>query len=295
MNIPLVSVVIPTFNRAKLLPRAIGSALRQTYKNLEVLVVDDCSSDETADVVRAIASENANVFYIRREFTGGGGAARNTGVAAAKGVVVAFLDSDDEWVDSKISIQIDALQSLNTVGVCVSGVNWVFEDGRIITKSPRLGSNVFQSYLRNTVGCKTCSGMVLYRELICSINGFDESMPASQDLDLYLRLAKKCQFVSVPEALVNHYFHGNRITANTAAKIEARQKILKKYNQDFQKDIIAHVGLLRELAGLLWSTGQRVLASRCLWEAIQLKPISVAPYVEFLFYLLVPYKVSAWR
>lgn len=100
---PLVSVVIPTYNRAHLIPRAVASALAQTHRDLEVLVIDDGSRDETRQVMASI--RDPRVRFIQRERNGGASACRNTGIAAAKGEVVAFLDSDDEWVPELIERQ----------------------------------------------------------------------------------------------------------------------------------------------------------------------------------------------
>src|SRR3990167_9420175 len=99
MKRPVVSVVMPTFNLARLLERALRSALDQTYDNLEIIVVDDASSDDTPDVVKTVQDER--VRYIRHETNRGGSAARNTGIRIATGEFIAFLDDDDEWESIK--------------------------------------------------------------------------------------------------------------------------------------------------------------------------------------------------
>src|SRR5512138_1185650 len=95
---PLVSVVIPTYNRAPLLERAIHSVLSQTYTNLEVIVIDDASTDDTQDRIKNLQLADIRIQYIRHDRNRGSQAARNTGIHAAKGKYVAFLDSDDEWL-----------------------------------------------------------------------------------------------------------------------------------------------------------------------------------------------------
>jgi glycosyltransferase involved in cell wall biosynthesis len=95
---PLVSVILPTYNRASMLPRAISSALNQNYSNIELIVIDDCSSDETETVVRSF--EDPRIIYERLEKNSGGSAARNFGIEISLGEFIAFLDDDDEWLGS---------------------------------------------------------------------------------------------------------------------------------------------------------------------------------------------------
>ncbi len=117
---PTVSVIIPTYNRAHLLGRAIESVLDQTYQDFEIIVVDDASADETEEVVKSFGDDRIN--HIRHQKNKGGSAARNTGIKAARGEFIAFLDSDDEWVPKKLEKEIDRLQTLsNEVGVVYSG------------------------------------------------------------------------------------------------------------------------------------------------------------------------------
>lgn len=115
-----VSVIIPTYNRAHLLGRAIQSVLAQTYEDFEIIVVDDASTDVTEQVVKSFADDRIN--YIRHQKNKGGSSARNTGIKAAKGEFIAFLDSDDEWVPKKLEKEINRLQTLsNEVGVFYGG------------------------------------------------------------------------------------------------------------------------------------------------------------------------------
>jgi glycosyltransferase involved in cell wall biosynthesis len=110
---PLVSVVLPTFNRAHLLKSALASVLSQTYKNLEIIVVDDASTDDTQQVVAVI--KDHRLRYIRHVATKGGSAARNTGILAAIGSYIAFLDDDDEWYPEKVEAQLEWLDRYDAV------------------------------------------------------------------------------------------------------------------------------------------------------------------------------------
>ena len=108
---PLVSVIIPTHNRADLVPLAIQSVLQQTYTNLECIVVDDASTDNTEETVRTIIDER--IIYLRHENNKHASAARNTGIKYARGEFIAFLDDDDEWLPTKLEKQVPFLLNLH--------------------------------------------------------------------------------------------------------------------------------------------------------------------------------------
>lgn len=102
---PLVSVIIPVYNRAATIQRAVDSVLRQSYKELEIIIVDDCSSDDTVRVVNSYQDKRIKLICLSRN--SGANTARNTGIRAAKGEYIAFQDSDDEWLENKLELQMD--------------------------------------------------------------------------------------------------------------------------------------------------------------------------------------------
>jgi glycosyltransferase involved in cell wall biosynthesis len=141
----LVSVVIPTFNRAYCLPVAIGSLQSQTYPDWEALVIDDGSSDNTADVVRALAANDGRVKYVFQP-NQGVSAARNTGIGAASGAWVGFLDSDDSWEPWKLSAQIACFRQLPQVGMVWTDMNAFDADGKLV--SARHLRKMYSAYAR---------------------------------------------------------------------------------------------------------------------------------------------------
>ncbi len=108
---PTVSVIIPTYNRANLVSRAIKSVLNQTYQDFEIIVVDDCSEDNTEEIVKSF--NDSRIRYIKHKKNKGGSAARNTGIKRARGKYIAFLDDDDEWLPSKLEKQIMLFEKLS--------------------------------------------------------------------------------------------------------------------------------------------------------------------------------------
>ena len=125
---PTVSVIIPTYNRAHLVDRAIQSVLNQTYKDFELIIVDDGSTDNTEDIIKEFQKKDERIKYIRHEENRGGSAARNTGIKAAKGEYIAFLDSDDEWLPIKLGRQISEFTNKSKIALVYTG-RIIIEEG----------------------------------------------------------------------------------------------------------------------------------------------------------------------
>ena len=223
---PLVTVIIPTFNRAALLLRAIRSVQSQVYTNLEIIIVDDASSDNTAEIVRNL-SEDARIIYIRHRTNRGLAAAgRNTGIRKARGEHVAFLDDDDEWVPSKINRQLDVVGKFDMV-VCASLI-----DGVLVERFGRevVTLNDFRRGTRFPPSGMIAKTSVLRDEL------FDEQLRYGEDWDLLIRVAKKYRigYVDVPLLIYNDGEH-QRITNEarnlTPAELESRMLVFHKHRE----------------------------------------------------------------
>lgn len=225
---PAISVVIPTCDRVDLLKRAIDSVLSQSFKNYEIIVVDDHSEDGTPDFLRSL--EDPRLRFISRRERGGGAAARNTGIGVAAGDFVAFLDDDDAWHSNKLQRQFERMKQLPEVGMLYTGTVHIFQDsGRIYrTVNPRYRGEIFNDLLmQNMIG--TTSSIMVRRQALMEVGGFDELFPSCQDWDLYLRLAQRWPIDFVDQSLVNFFLHPVRITHNYDAGIKGRKMILKKY------------------------------------------------------------------
>ena len=243
----LVTVVVPAYNRAHLIGRAITSVLSQTYRYFEVIVVDDGSTDNLAEAVKSFFDER--LHYIRHDKNRGGSAARNTGIASAKGEYIAFLDSDDEWFPDKLEKQIEIFQkSSNEVGIVYTGWRWILEmNGKIIQdKVPTQGGNIHQLLLEtDCIG--SMSTPLIRTDAIRRIGGFDENLPARQDWDLWIRLSEKCTIQFIPEVLVNYYLREESISASNRNKIIGTEYVLNKYKHEFDKSsrlLVSHLQLL---------------------------------------------------
>ena len=180
MGRPLVSVIIPTYNRASLLKRAIESVLNQEFEDFELIVVDDASQDRTPKVIESF--KDGRIRYLRLKKNSGGPVARNTGIKKARGKFIALLDDDDEWLPNRLSVQIEKFETLEKkVGVVYGGFYYVSqENGRIIGKRfPRYRGNVYHHLLReNFIGSPT---LLIRRECFKKAGLFDPKLSSSQD------------------------------------------------------------------------------------------------------------------
>jgi len=216
-----VSVIIPTYNRAKLLMRALNSVARQTRPADEIIVVDDGSTDHTADM---IARHYPNVVYLKQE-NKGVSAARNRGIRAATGEWMAFLDSDDEWLDQKLETQIDQLYANATSStadgladlpqqagifnlqykICHTEEIW-YRKGRRVNqkkKHEKAGGHIFRRCL--PLCCISPSSVIIHRTIFENIGLFDEALPACEDYDLWLRVCAAYPVLYIEEPLIAKY------------------------------------------------------------------------------------------
>lgn len=180
---PLISVIIPTYNRAKWLPRAIDSVLAQDDAAHELLVIDDGSTDDTA----ALMARYRQVRYYQHPHKGVS-AARNHGIRAAKGSWLAFLDSDDAWAPNKLSTQRAALQQNPQYNVCHTDEIWYRHGVRVnpMQKHQKSGGDLFERAL--ALCLISPSSIMVHKTIISRIGGFDEQLPACEDYDLWLRI-----------------------------------------------------------------------------------------------------------
>ena len=278
---PIVSVIIPTCDRAHLLERAVKSVLDQSFDDYEVIVVDDHSRDDTLEVIERLRDKR--VRCIARCQRGGGAAARNTGIEAASGEYLAFLDDDDAWHDRKLQSQIEVMQRRPEVGLVYTGAVHIHQhNGQIFkTVTPRYRGNIFQVLLeRNVIG--TTSSIMVRKESLLAVGGFDESFPSCQDWDLYLRLARDWAFDFVGEALVDFYLHPVRITRNDRARIDGRKMILEKFSFYIKGDkriLSQHHGAIGRLC---CQAGRYREGRQLLFQAVRESPTNVAAIKHLL-------------
>ncbi|MDP2045612.1 MAG: glycosyltransferase, partial [Deltaproteobacteria bacterium] len=195
---PLVSVIIPTYNRAGLVRLAVASVKAQTFRDFEIVVVDDGGTDGTHEALAA----DRELRVRRHSHRQGVAAARNLGVAAARGEWLAFLDSDDLWLPDKLARQMSFLEGRPELLICQTDETWVRRGVRV--NKPAAHRKVAgQIFLPSLGRCMISpSAVMLHRRLLEAHGGFDETLPAAEDYDLWLRLTWRYEVGLVDEPLV---------------------------------------------------------------------------------------------
>lgn len=223
-----VSIILSTYNRAALLPRSIASVLGQTYGDFELIVVDDGSQDDSARVVARFADER--IRYVRLAKNGGLPAARNAGLAQARGAYIAFQDSDDEWLSEKLERQRRELETHPEAAVVYGDMFRVCADGRVLyLRSPTIvrgrlinpQTRYWQSYM-------LALQPALIRRACFDRFRFDEGLGTFDDLDFYLRIAQHYEFLHRQEPLVK-YYETQGLTSDRCAELRDRRRLVQKY------------------------------------------------------------------
>ncbi len=221
-NQPRVSVVIPTYDRSEYLPEAVESVVEQTYDGIELFIVDDGSPEPVSEALPDCGLDRLDsVTFIRHNENRGANVARNTGIRAATGEYVAFLDDDDRWHESKISRQVETFESsAPEVGVVYTGKRTDSPGGTMVTE-PTAEGDVVEALLRGTNFGQFSSVMVA-ADAIDAAGLPDERFPAWQDREWFFRLAKHCQFKPVQETLT---FRRGGVPGNITSNFEAKRDV----------------------------------------------------------------------
>lgn len=278
---PTVSVVLPTYRRPDLVERALGTVRDQTYGDWELLVIDDNGAGSEAQVateavVAKLAAIDPRVAYRAHPRNRGACAARNTGIEAARGRYVAFLDDDDAWRPEKLARQVACFEAADpTTTLVYGGLEVVEADGRR-RAVPADGSAHQPRALLLTNGIGTTSLVLCRREALLAVGGFDEELPAMQDYDLYLRLADRGPFACVPEPLVDKHRHaGATIGKDLQAIARANERFYLKHRARFVDDPVVHHQRLRWFGEQLLRAERWREGRRRLWQAWRVHPRSV--------------------
>jgi len=284
-----VSTVIPTYNRVGLIERAIHSVLSQTYPDLEVIIVDDGSTDDTWDRIKKLKEVDHRIKYIRHDSNRGSQAARNTGVQAAKGEYIAFLDSDNEWLPRKLETQMALfLEGSDSLGVVYCGYSRVATSGDVLSHyAPQYRGLVYKQTLVDWL--TDTSTIVVRKHILENIHGFDEKVLAYQEWDLCIRLARECEFDFVPECLTIYHEHALpsiskdhlRDACGYLGVVDAyREEILRECGRSTLSEHYLKTGRLFILAGRL------DLARAYFLKSIRYDPLKIKALMHFLASLL---------
>jgi glycosyltransferase involved in cell wall biosynthesis len=182
---PLVSVIIPTYNRGWIIREAIDSVLEQDFIDFELIVVDDGSTDDTADILKTFGRD----INVIRQSNQGVSAARNRGIAASSGQLIAFLDSDDLWLSHKLAVQVEFFTSQPDAMICQTQEQWVRNGVRVNLQKRhhKFSGMIFERSLELCL--VSPSAVMIKKRLLEEVGRFDERLPACEDYDLWLRIS----------------------------------------------------------------------------------------------------------
>ncbi|HDP99117.1 MAG TPA: glycosyltransferase [bacterium] len=200
-NAPAVSVIIPTFNRALWLRAAVESVLNQSFRDFELIVIDDGSTDATAEVVSEFDEQIRYYFQTNQ----GPSAARNLGIHKAKAPYLCFLDSDDQWQKNKLAIQIDTLARQPEFKICYTGEIWIRRGVRVNAKKVhrKYSGRIYQHCL--PLCLISPSSVMIHRDVLTEVGLFDTSFPVCEDYELWLRICQRYPVNFINQPLIIKY------------------------------------------------------------------------------------------
>ena len=208
---PKVSIIIRTYNRADLIERAIQSALEQSFQDFEIIVADDGSTDHTKELVEQLTLKDHRIRFVTQDHSGRPGRTLNLGLQNSRGRYIAMLDSDDEWLPSKLEKQIKLLESsAPNIGLVFCHTIAINQDGAPEKRPVSHAANFLEAILLK--GYLFPSSMLAKKEVFGVIGPIDENFLIMDDWDMFIRMAQECQYNFVSEPLYKYYIHHTNIS-----------------------------------------------------------------------------------
>lgn len=236
---PLVTVVVPTYNSAKFIEDTLTSVFNQSFTNYEVIVSDDGSEDNTVEVVKTVFQKrNPKKAKILKNIHKGPGSTRNTGIEAASGTWISFLDSDDQWLPDKLEKVFSYIETDNDLDLVCHSEIWKNSNEDIVLKYYNMFDNrvsPFLSLFRNN--SLSTSAVTVRKELLLKAGLFDCTLPAAQDYDLWLRLSllNRFRIGFIKSPLGSYVTREGNISSNPKRKLDCLLRISEKYFKDLRE------------------------------------------------------------
>lgn len=314
---PLVSVIIPTFNRASLLTTAIQSVLEQDGIDVEILVIDDGSTDGTTQILRPYI-ERQQIVYLRRDESKGPAAARNLGISSSRGEYICFLDSDDTLTGGSIRLRLSALQHRPEIGLLFSDYDEtrLTDEGRVIACRNALANRKqlqleARAHVEQVDGCLHLFGATLFHDLLVlrrlvwtgtvmiprrvlqEIGLFNENYRIAEDMDLWFRIARRYKLAYLDKSTATYLLHGDGITNNFGLYYRSTVAVLESFMSDPAIPPSHKAKIRKKIAAYCYDLGAHHLAgndypeARCYYrKALRYDRCKLAHYGFFLFTIL---------
>ncbi len=285
---PVVSVVMPVFNGSEYLSLAVESILAQSFSDLEFLIVDDGSTDDSLEILRRYESQDSRIKIISRENTGMP-RALNEGISLARGPFVARMDADDIAEPSRILKQVHYLQGHRECVAVGSALVFIDPDGEILAeqKTPESHEELLERLWQGDSALPHPTAMIR-RDVLSAVGGYREAFAIAQDLDLWLRLSEIGRLANLPQALLRYRLHAASLTSTRRAQqlAEAEQIVRDAYQrrgQPVPEDFQLSWGpppppakVFRSWARMAQRSGNRAVARKHSWNALCASPFSLS-------------------
>jgi glycosyltransferase involved in cell wall biosynthesis len=293
----LISVVIPTYNRRRYVREALESAWAQTYRPLEIIIIDDGSTDGTEEELSSFGSA---IRYLRQQ-NQGPSAARNRGIQAATGEYIALLDSDDLWAPTKIEKQVRLIERSSKVGVVfcdTQQLNVITGDVAVRRCSPGLRGDIRRQLLHRNCVNGSDSAVLVRRACFDRVGLFDEALKQAEDWDLWIRISRHYHFDYVPEPLVTIRTHGNNLHQQVHVMHEHQMEVIRRAfthdaidgaNHLLQRRVLAYIHA--DAGGEYLTAGRTRLALRHLLQTLVFWPFDYRYYILLARALMKPGRV----
>ena len=278
MDNPLISVIIPAYNMADYLPDTIQSVLDQSYKNTEIIVIDDGSTDNTQEVIKRF-KQDVSYYY---QDNSGPSASRNRGLEIAKGKYVAFLDADDLWLPNKLEMQVSNILSDPNIGIVGCGYSISDADGKtirlnVVRKNYKNHEKLLMALSIYQIIPGSSSGVLIPKECFEKVGVFDVSLKIGEDWDMWLRIAKEYKVVFVEDVLVIIRKNIAKPKYRTATNEEKYVTMLIEKSVPLKYKKRAYAALYGYLGSMYLTMLQRKLARSYLARSIKKHPFFVFP------------------
>lgn len=302
----LISVIIPAYNAEKTITKTIHSVLEQTFLDWELIIVNDGSQDQTLRIISEFKDTRIHIFSYPNS---GAPVSRNRGLNQSSGQLISFLDADDLWTPDKLELQFNALQQNPQASVAYSWTDYINESGDFLHSGRHitLNGNVYADLLICNF-LENGSNPLIRRSALMEVGGFDETLPAAQDWELYIRLAKHYQFVAVPQVQILYRTVPQSISSDVSrmetVSLGLIDKIFEEVPQEFKPlklNSIAHLYkyIAFKTIDTLPQQDQGWMAAKYLTKAIEYDPslgqnrkLIFIAWLKIIMSILLPSKVA---
>ncbi|NJL78661.1 MAG: glycosyltransferase [Richelia sp. RM2_1_2] len=221
-----ISVIVPVFNGERTIEETIKSILNQTFSNIEIIIINDGSTDTTLEILENIYDSRIKIFSYPNA---GLSVSRNRGISQAKGEYISFIDADDLWTADKLELQWQVLQSNSQAAVAYSWTDYIDESGKFIKSGRRIKVNgdAFRKLLITNF-LENGSNPLIRQQALEKVGGFDESLAAAEDKDMWLRLAANYEFVCVEKPQILYRTSTNSMSTNLKRQETASLKVIER-------------------------------------------------------------------